>query len=236
MLVDGLEELANDERHGLDALDLLLGAQQFPLQVLLLVLDVLLLHLEELELALQQLEFPVQVRLLRSLRLGAPPVHLHRLCAWVRKAGGQNEAGLGERAESPAAMRRALSTWLKRVVFSMKQHETRAQRDSDSGRLRTQSAVKAERNECGSVESGERKRREKAARESEGRERERATRECSTVRGSLKPIEGARREGDRDDEKATAEKRERERERESAHEDRNREERERERERERREA
>jgi hypothetical protein len=39
-----LQELADDQRHRLDALDLLLGAQQLTLQVLLLLLDVLLLR------------------------------------------------------------------------------------------------------------------------------------------------------------------------------------------------
>ena len=46
LLVDGLHELADHEGHALDALDLLLGADELPLEVPLLILDVLLLELE----------------------------------------------------------------------------------------------------------------------------------------------------------------------------------------------
>mmetsp|Transcript_19580 Transcript_19580/g.51517 ORF Transcript_19580/g.51517 Transcript_19580/m.51517 type:complete len:217 (-) Transcript_19580:35-685(-) len=69
VVVDDLEELADDERHGLDALDLLLGPHQLALQVLHFVLDVILLDLEELELPLQRLHLRVEVdRRLRRRR------------------------------------------------------------------------------------------------------------------------------------------------------------------------
>lgn len=61
VLVDGLEELADDEGHRLDPLDLLLGVQVLLLQVALLVLDVLLLDRQELKLLLQFLVLGVQV-------------------------------------------------------------------------------------------------------------------------------------------------------------------------------
>lgn len=61
--VHHLEELADHERHRLDALDLLLGTDELPLQVLHLVLDVALLDVQELQVALQRLELAVQVRL-----------------------------------------------------------------------------------------------------------------------------------------------------------------------------
>ena len=54
-LIDGLKELADDERHRLNALDFLLRVKVLLLQVPLLVLDVLLLHRQELKLLLQLL-------------------------------------------------------------------------------------------------------------------------------------------------------------------------------------
>mmetsp|Transcript_34533 Transcript_34533/g.61616 ORF Transcript_34533/g.61616 Transcript_34533/m.61616 type:complete len:226 (-) Transcript_34533:67-744(-) len=62
------QKLSNHKRHALNALNLLLSAQQLPLQVPLLLFDVLLLDLEELQLPLQSLEPCVQVLLLRSHR------------------------------------------------------------------------------------------------------------------------------------------------------------------------
>ena len=44
LLVNGLHELADDERHALDALDFLLCPHELALQTPLLVLDVLLLQ------------------------------------------------------------------------------------------------------------------------------------------------------------------------------------------------
>ncbi|GFZ11481.1 enoyl-CoA hydratase/isomerase A [Actinidia rufa] len=52
---NGLDELADDEGHGLDALDLLLGAEELALEALVLVLDALLLDLDELDVALEGL-------------------------------------------------------------------------------------------------------------------------------------------------------------------------------------
>jgi len=75
--VHHLQELADDQGHGLDALDLLLGVQHLPLQVQLLLLNVLLLDIQKLQLALQGLEAGVQV----LLRLR---VHL---CGVVRARG-----------------------------------------------------------------------------------------------------------------------------------------------------
>lgn len=46
LLVDGLHELAYNKRYTLDALDLLLGADELPLEIPLLILDVLLLELD----------------------------------------------------------------------------------------------------------------------------------------------------------------------------------------------
>lgn len=55
VLIDRLQELANYERHRLDALHLFLRVQVLLLQVALLILDVLFLHLQELEHLLQLL-------------------------------------------------------------------------------------------------------------------------------------------------------------------------------------
>lgn len=49
VLVDSLEELADDEGYGLDALDLLLGANELALKIELLVFDVAFLNGEELQ-------------------------------------------------------------------------------------------------------------------------------------------------------------------------------------------
>lgn len=56
LLVDSLHKLADDQWHTLNPLDLLLSANELPLQAALLILDVLLLQLDVLELALQLLE------------------------------------------------------------------------------------------------------------------------------------------------------------------------------------
>ena len=61
VVVDDLEELTDDKRHGLDALDLLLSAHELALQVGHLILDVLLLDVEELQVLLQRLHPGVQV-------------------------------------------------------------------------------------------------------------------------------------------------------------------------------
>jgi len=61
VLVDHFHELADDERHRLDPLDLLLRAEELALEILLLVLDVLFLDVDELKLALQGLEAAVEV-------------------------------------------------------------------------------------------------------------------------------------------------------------------------------
>ena len=63
-LIDGLKELADDERHRLNALDFLLRVKVLLLQVPLLVLDVLLLHRQELKLLLQLLVPRVLYRIL----------------------------------------------------------------------------------------------------------------------------------------------------------------------------
>ena len=60
LLVDHLEELADDEGHRLDALDLLLAAQEFSLQMFHLILDVVSLDFDELKLLLQLCHFQVQ--------------------------------------------------------------------------------------------------------------------------------------------------------------------------------
>jgi hypothetical protein len=64
--VHHLQELADDERHRLDALHFFLRTQQLALQVFLLVLDVLLLNVQELDVTLQQLEAREQVRVRRG--------------------------------------------------------------------------------------------------------------------------------------------------------------------------
>ena len=56
VLVNGLQELTDDQRNALNTLDLFLGVQKLLFQVLLLVLDVLLLDLQKLELSLQFLK------------------------------------------------------------------------------------------------------------------------------------------------------------------------------------
>ena len=84
--VDHLVELADDQRDGLDAGDLLLGPEQLPLQMAHLVLEVFLLQLDELQLRLKGLHVAVQVGLClfdgRAVREGLD-VHgrdLHLLC------------------------------------------------------------------------------------------------------------------------------------------------------------
>merc|ERR1719189_967892 len=61
VLVNSLQELANDQRHGLDPLNLLLGVDVLLPQVPHLVLDVLFLHPEELKLLLQLLVLDIEV-------------------------------------------------------------------------------------------------------------------------------------------------------------------------------
>ena len=62
VVVDDLEELADDKRDRLDALHLLLGAHVLALQVVDLVLDVFLLDLQKLEDLLQRLHLGVNLR------------------------------------------------------------------------------------------------------------------------------------------------------------------------------
>lgn len=61
MLVNHLEKLAQHQRHTLDPLDLHLRPQQFPSQVLLLLLNVILLDSQEFQLALERLEGLVEI-------------------------------------------------------------------------------------------------------------------------------------------------------------------------------
>lgn len=82
MLIDGLEELPDDEGHRLDTLDLLLGPQELPLEVLLLILDVLLLQLEELEVPLEFLVLDEQVLFAEDALSQA-----RLLCELVRRGG-----------------------------------------------------------------------------------------------------------------------------------------------------
>lgn len=56
VLVNGFQELANDQWDALYPLHLLLGMEELFLQVLLFIFDVLLLHLQELQLLLQLLQ------------------------------------------------------------------------------------------------------------------------------------------------------------------------------------
>ena len=56
MLINRLEELADHERDRLNPLDLLLRADELPLEVLLLVLDVLFLQGEEVEVLFELLD------------------------------------------------------------------------------------------------------------------------------------------------------------------------------------
>jgi hypothetical protein len=65
LLVYRLHELAYDERHALDALDLLLRAHQLPLQTPLLILDILFL----------KMDVPAQVSMLPA----ASPDHFYSL-------------------------------------------------------------------------------------------------------------------------------------------------------------
>jgi len=64
MLVDGFEELANNERHGLDAFHFFLGTDEFAFEVRLLILDVTLLDIEHLEVAGKFLVADVEILLL----------------------------------------------------------------------------------------------------------------------------------------------------------------------------
>lgn len=96
VLVDQLQEIADNERDALEALNLLLRPPQLLFQVLLFVLDAILPDLEELQLAPQRLEAPVEVLLLLL-----PP---HRggggRCSrpsLLRLRGGQAQPGLTRR-------------------------------------------------------------------------------------------------------------------------------------------
>ena len=77
VVVDDLEELADDERHRLDALDLLLRAHELALQILHLVLDVILLDLKKLKLALERLHPGVLVAARGLRRRGRRIDQLH---------------------------------------------------------------------------------------------------------------------------------------------------------------
>lgn len=55
-LIDGLQELTDNQRHRLDTLDLFLGMQILLFQIALLIFNVLLLDLKELQRLLQFLE------------------------------------------------------------------------------------------------------------------------------------------------------------------------------------
>lgn len=61
VLVNHLHELANDERHRLYPLHLLLRSEQLALEILLLILHVLLLDVDELQLALEGFQAAVEV-------------------------------------------------------------------------------------------------------------------------------------------------------------------------------
>lgn len=56
VLIDHLHELADDEWNRLDPLDLLLGAKELTLEVLMLILNILFLDVDELELSLEGLQ------------------------------------------------------------------------------------------------------------------------------------------------------------------------------------
>lgn len=60
-LVDHLDEVADDQGDGLDALQLLLGADFLALELLLVLLDEVLLDFEELEVAVELLKLLVLV-------------------------------------------------------------------------------------------------------------------------------------------------------------------------------
>jgi hypothetical protein len=45
-MVNGLEELANNEWHGLDAFDLLLRSNEFPFEIRLFVFDIAFLEID----------------------------------------------------------------------------------------------------------------------------------------------------------------------------------------------
>ena len=104
--VHHLQELADDQRHRLNTLYLLLRAQQLALQVLLLVLDVLLLDVQELDVALQQLQAREQVRL-SGVRLLRGAVRARRACAvdGHRVAAGGRSAALRHRGGAGAQTR-----------------------------------------------------------------------------------------------------------------------------------
>ena len=89
VLVDHLHELPDDERHRLDPLDLLLGAEELALQILQLVLDVLLLDVDELELPLVGLEAAVQIVLVGGLALLGVALEVGSdggdRCRWLRR-------------------------------------------------------------------------------------------------------------------------------------------------------
>ena len=55
ILIHSLQKLPDNQWDALDSFHLLLGMEEFLLQVLLLILDILFLHLQELQLLLQLL-------------------------------------------------------------------------------------------------------------------------------------------------------------------------------------
>lgn len=86
VLIHHLHELTDHQRHRLDPLHLLLGAEELPLQILLLVFHVLLLDVDELQLALQGFQAAVEVVLVGGLGLLAG--------FGVRSCGGERSGWL----------------------------------------------------------------------------------------------------------------------------------------------
>jgi hypothetical protein len=71
VLVNRLEELADDKGYGLDTSDLLLRTNELPLEAGLLVFDVAFLYLEEFQVTGELLVLDVQVLLLQLLEEGS---------------------------------------------------------------------------------------------------------------------------------------------------------------------
>lgn len=69
VLINHLHELANNERHRLDPLDLLLGPKKLAFEILLFILDVFFLDIDEFQLALKGLEAAVEIVLVGRLVL-----------------------------------------------------------------------------------------------------------------------------------------------------------------------
>ncbi len=69
ILIDHLYEMSNDQRYGLNSLELFFGSELLSFKLDLIVLDVVFLDVKELHVSIELLEFAVKVLLLSPCRV-----------------------------------------------------------------------------------------------------------------------------------------------------------------------